>query len=67
MSESRTRRLWAALKKHVKEHHENVNAVYENLYGGGYGRGVVRGEKVRWTKEGKGPELWVYQRGEYGA
>ena len=67
MPESRTRRLWAALKKHVKEHHESVNAVYENLYGGGYGRGVVRGEKVRWTKEGKGPELWVYQRGEYGA
>lgn len=65
--ESRTKKLWAALKKHVKEHHESVNAVYENLYGGGYGRRAVLGEKVRWTEEGKGPELWVYQRGVYGA
>jgi hypothetical protein len=65
--QSKTRKLWAALKRHVKEHHESVNAVYENLYGHGYGRRVVLGEKVRWTAEGKGPELWVYQRGTYGA
>jgi hypothetical protein len=69
--QSRTRQLWTALKRHVKEHHESVNAVYENMYGYGYGRRVVLGEegvrRVRWTAEGKGPELWVYQRGTYGA
>jgi hypothetical protein len=65
--QSKTRKLWATLKRHVREHHESVNAVYENLYGHGYGRQVVLGEKVRWTAEGKGPELWVYQRGTYRA
>jgi hypothetical protein len=66
-SESKTQKLWASLKRHMREYHESVNAVYENLYGHGYGRRVVLGEKVRWTAEGKGPELWVYQRGTYGA
>ncbi|OSS48513.1 hypothetical protein B5807_07696 [Epicoccum nigrum] len=49
--------LWAALKKHIREHHESVNAVYAHLYGHGYGRKVVLGKKERWTAEGKGPEL----------
>jgi hypothetical protein len=79
---TKARALWTSLKKHMREHHESVNAVYENLYGHGYGRrvmlegegagrfsvGMERGMgKVRWTAEGKGPELWVYQRGVYGA
>ena len=66
------------MKKHVREHHESVNAVYAHHYGHGYGRravleggkeGKLNGEmeRVRWTAEGKGPELWVYKRGVYGA
>ncbi|KAF1961866.1 hypothetical protein CC80DRAFT_589343 [Byssothecium circinans] len=36
---SRTQRVWAAIKKHAKEHHESVNNAYALYYGQGQMRG----------------------------
>ncbi|KAJ4983637.1 hypothetical protein SVAN01_10848 [Stagonosporopsis vannaccii] len=55
---SKTSRLWQRVKKHMKEHHESVEAVYANVYGMGSGREQTGGKKQ---------EVWVYERGVYGA
>ena len=53
----KSKSLWQFVKRHVKEHHDSVNAVYTNYYGQGYKRDV--------RKKSRGSE-WAYERGVYG-
>jgi hypothetical protein len=51
-STSKANKLWTSIKRHVKEHHESVNAVYANYYGqGSLGTGT-----------GRRQEIWEYKR-----
>jgi hypothetical protein len=51
--------FWTAIKRHFKEHHDSVNAVYANTYGWAGAVGA-RGAQT------KTQEVWRYERGVYG-
>jgi 3-isopropylmalate dehydratase len=62
--------LWTAVKRHLKEHHDSVNAVYENTYGWAGGvrarSSATRSGATIEHRQGKAQEVWRYERGVYG-
>ena len=65
-SSGKLNRAWQTVKRHAREHHESVNAVYALYYGQGYERQVLMGgERVR-AMSGEKRGEWQYERGVYG-
>ncbi|KAF3036864.1 hypothetical protein E8E11_001863 [Didymella keratinophila] len=57
--------IWTTVKRHLKEHHDSVNAVYANTYG--WAGGVrARSSATIEEREAKTQEVWRYERGVYG-
>ncbi|KAF2629432.1 hypothetical protein BU25DRAFT_409314 [Macroventuria anomochaeta] len=67
-TQSKPNKIWQSVKRHVRQHHESVNAVYANYYGQGHERRVMLGSDGvrRFDGQDKAQEVWVYERGMYG-
>lgn len=50
-SPNKAKRVWTAVKKHVKEHHDSLNQAYSIYYGPGYARRISATSEPERTKQ----------------